>query len=90
MNRTRIVKVDQRNFAVQKFVTVESRVKLRKTGEVREEWQDSGYFGHRLDQAARFALLDSFEDGEQVTPQLVEKAVAQIVSESQLSFKGAA
>lgn len=83
MRKARIVKVDSRNFAVQELRTIEPKA---KKGEVaappRTEWVDQGYFGHRLDHAAKFALSASFEDGEQVTPEMITQAVAVIVRES--------
>lgn len=84
MKKVRIVKVDSRNFAVQAFETIQPRTKKdEQPGLPRTEWVDQGYFGHRLDQAARFAISDSFETGELVTPDAVAKAVQTIVSETQ-------
>ena len=79
MTPVRIVRVDERNFAVQELADIEATVKGKKTGEVRREWRDSGYFGHRLDHAARFAVLRAAGIGEIVTEQFVNDAVAMIV-----------
>lgn len=88
VKQVRIIKADSRNFAVQSLETIIPKAKKgEEPGPVRIEWKDSGYFGHRLDHAAKFAISDSFEEGEKITPAMVEKAVAQIVSETQKVLK---
>ena len=79
MNPTRIVRVDSHNFAVQVLATI----KNKETGEERQEWQDKGYYGHRLDWAAESAIHQAVPVGEVVTKQVVADAVAVIVRESQ-------
>ena len=83
MRKARIIKADSRNFAVQELRTIEPKAKKGEQAPLpRTEWVDQGYYGHRLDHAARFAISASFEDGETITPELVEKAVETIVGET--------
>lgn len=84
MTTTRIVKHDAHNFAVQVLVEVEVTEKVGKnrvkTGETRTEWQDKGYYGHRLEWAAESALHQAMPEGEPVTPAMVKNAVELIVN----------
>lgn len=87
MTPTRIVKCDTHNFAVQVLVAVDETVKgddgkRVKTGAQREEWQDKGYYGHRLDWAAESALHQAVPVGEVVTKSVVDAAVAEIVKQT--------
>lgn len=72
--KARIVKVDEYNFAAQYEKTIEGR-----DGKKRKEWTDAGYFGHRLDHAAEFALSKAFDIGEPITPKSIREAVKDIV-----------
>jgi hypothetical protein len=76
----RIVRADAHNFAVERYVKI---VPKTKEGEpekpARFEWQEAGYYGHRLDFAANSALFQSMPIGEAVTPKMVADATAEIV-----------
>lgn len=76
MNKTRIVRVDSLNFAVQVLATI----KNKETGEERQEWQDKGYYGHRLEWAAESAVHQAIPVDEPVTPAMVREAVKEIVT----------
>jgi hypothetical protein len=83
LGSTRVVRVDAHNVAVQQFVEVEVSVKggdgkRSKTGEMRQEWQERGYFGHRLDHAAESALFLSMPIDESITAKMVKDAIAEI------------
>jgi len=79
----RIVRADEHNYGVQIYTRVETAKKVGnkivKTGEVRGEWQDKGYYGHRLDWAAESALFLSMPYGEQITSAMLKAAVQEIV-----------
>ncbi len=79
----RIVRVDTHNVAVEVYVEVEVSKKVGnkrvKTGATRREWKESGYYGGNLLWAAESALYQSLPFGEVVTPDLIKKAVAEIV-----------
>ena len=79
--KARIVKVDEYNFAAQYEKTIEGR-----DGKKRKEWTDAGYFGHRLDHAAEFALSKAFDIGEPITPADVRNAVRRIVRETRTAL----
>ena len=79
--KARIVKVDWYNFAVQYEKEIEGR-----NGVKRKEWVDGGYFGHRLDHAAEFAVSHGFDIGEPITPADVRNAVRRIVRETRAAL----
>jgi len=80
---TRIVRVDTHNVAVEVYVEVEVSEKVGdkrvKTGATRREWKESGYYGGNLLWGAESAMFQSLPAGEVVTPDLIKKAVAEIV-----------
>lgn len=82
LGATRIVKSDSHNFAVERY----SAITNRQTKETRHDWQEVGYYGHRLDYAAESALFVAMPQGEPVTPQMVRDAVARIVAETKGVF----
>ena len=82
--KARIVKADERNFAVQVLKTLTNP----KTKQSREEWVDEGYFGHRLDHAAEFVLLRGFAVDDPITPKDVKAAVAGIVAQTKAALRG--
>lgn len=55
--------------------------KRRKTGQMRQEWQDDGYHGHRLDYALESAILKGFDIGEAVTPATLKTMFAETLAE---------
>lgn len=71
----RIVRADKYNVAVE----VLNEVTNPKTKETRLEWQEQGYYGHRLKWAAESALYESMPIGEPITPQMIRDAVERIV-----------
>lgn len=86
-NAVRIVRCDRFNVAVERLVEVEvvetgPDGKRSKTGQKREEWQETGYYGHRIEHAAEEALFEAMPIGGQVTPQMVKDAVAEIVRQT--------
>lgn len=81
--KARIVKVDSYNFAVQYEKEIEGR-----NGVKRKEWVDGGYFGHRLDHAAEFAVSHGFDIGEPITPKSVREAVRDIVKNTKEAMVG--
>ncbi len=82
MNQVRIVRSDAHNFAVEQLVTVEGKTEGKKDGTTRQEWQEVGYYGHRLDHAAESAIHRGCPVGEVVTPAMVKEAVAGIVAQT--------
>ena len=77
--QTRIVRVDELNYAVQTLETVTPR---DKTQHPHQEWQYSGYYGHRLDWAALSAIHRGLPVGGTVTADAVDAAVKRIVNET--------
>ena len=83
----RIVRVDALNIAVEVYKAVEVTEKgedgkRTKTGAVVHRWEESGYYGHRLDHAAESALFQAMPHGEPITPKMIRDAVADIVKNS--------
>lgn len=81
----RIVRCDALNIAVEVYKAIEVREKqedgtMPKTGAVAHRWEESGYYGHRLDHAAESALFQSMPHGEQITPKMIRDAIAEIVA----------
>lgn len=82
MNKVRIVRCDKHNIAVEELVEVTSK----KTGEKRTEWQEAGYYGHRVVHAAEQALFAGLPIGECVTPEIVSQAVKTIIDETRAAL----
>lgn len=85
--KARIVRVDALNFAVQELTEIETVTtdpdgKRTKTGDVRQEWKDAGYYGHRLDYAVESALSKGFDIGEPITAESIRAACKAIVDET--------
>lgn len=84
-NKVRLVRVDKHNIAVQRLVEVEVVKEIdgkrTKTGETRQEWEDSAYFG-RLDQAARCAVTEAMPFDAPISPVCVSQAVEAIIAET--------
>lgn len=78
LGATRIKRVDTHNVAVERF----SAITNNKTKETRHDWQEVGYYGHRIDHAAESALFVTMPEGEPITPQMIREAVAEIVAET--------
>lgn len=81
---TRIKRVDAHNVAVERY----SAITNTKTKETRYDWQEVGYYGHRIDHAAESALFTAMPEGEKITPQMIRDAVAQIVEETGTLLRG--
>lgn len=73
---TRIRRIDSHNVAVERY----SAIVNNKTKEVRHDWQEVGYYGHRIEHAAESALFVAMPEGEPITPKMIRDAVAEIVS----------
>ena len=43
----KVIRADDRNFGVQQYTKIEVRSEMKKTGEIRYEWQTVGYYGER-------------------------------------------
>lgn len=96
MNKVRIVRCDKHNIAVEELVQVEVierdpvTKKRTKTGETKMVWQESGYYGHRVEYAAQQALFAGLPIGECVTPEIVAEAIKTIVEETKKAIGGEA
>lgn len=55
----RIVKADSYNYAVEEYKTIVAK----ETKEERKDWVIKGYYGHRIENAIKFAMLHGFKDG---------------------------
>jgi len=87
VNPVRIKRIDRYNVAVERLVEVEvsergADGKRSRTGVKRQEWQETGYYGHRIDHAAEEALFEACPIGEVVTPETVKSAVKEIVRQT--------
>ena len=92
-SKARIVRVDALNFAVQELTEIETVTtdpdgKRSKTGDVRQEWKDAGYYGHRLDYAVESALSKGFDIGEPITAESIRAACKAIVDETKAALTG--
>lgn len=81
---TRIIRSDAHNVAVERYVKITPKAKDGEpTPEPRYEWQEVGYYGHRLDFAANSALFQAMPIGEPITADMIRKAVDDIVARTQ-------
>ena len=87
----RIVRADNRNFAVEQYAKIEVRSEAKKTGEIRYEWQTVGFYGERpeaLILACKNALMIGANGTE--TKELIEtiqQAEKQIIASVKELFK---
>ncbi len=73
-NDVRIIKADAHNYAVQQVVT-----RAKDKPNERLEWENTGYFGAKLDWAAESALFKSFPSDTVISRETINDAVQRIV-----------
>lgn len=65
MNKVRVVKFDEHNFGIQVYKQSPEIVFGKANPRAGEwDWQDERYYGHRLDEALKSAVLKGMDDGE--------------------------
>jgi hypothetical protein len=72
----RIVKVDEHNYAVQKY---EKPMVTKKTKHFEARWVDKHYAGHKLEWAAKWALLEAAGKDVPITREYADSLVRNIV-----------
>lgn len=70
----RIIKCDDRNYAVQQYRAIVNN----KTGDVRLDWADAGYYGDKLQWAVESALMVKVPEGKDLLGEF-KKAAADII-----------
>lgn len=80
----RIVKSDGHNVCVQVY----TQTRNPKTKELNPpQWVDNGYFGHRIDHAAGWALFESMREKDAITRAVVEDAIKRIVDATKAALE---
>lgn len=88
----RIVRADEHNVAVERYVEVDvfdkdDAGKRIKTGDKRCEWREVGYYGHRIEWAAESALFQAMPVGSVITAEEVRRAVLDIARATKEALK---
>ena len=88
----RIVRIDAHNVAVEVLTEIEESEKGAdgkrvKTGGTRLEWQERGYYGHRLEWAAESALFEAMPQDKPITKEMIRDAVKEIVAATKDSLR---